>query len=259
MCIQNSNFVMNIGVYGSVKCLPHVSQLKSLQVFSPKRIQKKTSDLTFCDVNYFAYGSNVNTTVITGRRNVLPRSTFPCVVHGRSLSFGVPGLPYIEPGFATVVEDACGQVHGVVCSITDDQWQRILVTETGYDVEDVTCALYGGDSVEAKTLVFPTKHLREGLRPSQRYIDLITEGAREWNLANEWQEYLRGLQPYQAFADVNSQVGAALALGSVMPLSISAFLATSLAQQKFPTDLNDILEVSGKSREYIWNLHDLVW
>ncbi|GFR44050.1 hypothetical protein Agub_g5210 [Astrephomene gubernaculifera] len=51
---------------------------------------------------YFAYGSNMNPNTLTGRRKVVPLESWPAVLHGWTLSFRMLGLPYTEPGFATI-------------------------------------------------------------------------------------------------------------------------------------------------------------
>jgi hypothetical protein len=58
--------------------------------------------LRFDDVWYLGYGSNMNPQVLTGRRRVRPQQSMPCYVPGYTLSFGVQGFPWAEPGFATI-------------------------------------------------------------------------------------------------------------------------------------------------------------
>lgn len=58
--------------------------------------------LRFGEVWYLGYGSNMNPQVLTGRRRVRPQQSMPCYVPGYTLSFGVQGFPWAEPGFATI-------------------------------------------------------------------------------------------------------------------------------------------------------------
>jgi hypothetical protein len=58
--------------------------------------------LKFDEVWYLGYGSNMNPQVLTGRRRVRPQQSMPCYVPGYTLSFGVQGFPWAEPGFATI-------------------------------------------------------------------------------------------------------------------------------------------------------------
>lgn len=62
-------------------------------------------------------------------------------------------------------------MHGLACLVSEDQWERIQLTETGYDIVDVRCSGYDGTKFDAKTLVFPQHRRRRGLRPSRRYDD----------------------------------------------------------------------------------------
>ena len=112
---------------------------------------------------YFAYGSNVNTKTMSGVRGVRPSASYPAVLEDYKLVFTVPGLPYVEPGFASVtrVREDDGQrgaegadrgadipgdaatpgdpsldryereVHGVAYVIADDDWRFVLPARAG--------------------------------------------------------------------------------------------------------------------------------
>ena len=51
---------------------------------------------------YFAYGSNVSTKTFNGTRGITPSAAYPAVLPGYELVFNVPGLPFVEPAFASV-------------------------------------------------------------------------------------------------------------------------------------------------------------
>ncbi len=59
------------------------------------------------DVLYFAYGSNMEPEVFEKRRGIKPMLSVPGVVDGYVLSFRLLGIPYLEPGFATI--ERCAQ------------------------------------------------------------------------------------------------------------------------------------------------------
>jgi hypothetical protein len=102
-------------------------------------------------VLYFAFGSNMDPDVFTGRRGIVPAASVPAVVRTHCLSFGMTGLPYTEPGFATI-QQLCPEntldglqpqqpcVHGVVHAISAADWVRVQASEgvgsrsTGYQV-----------------------------------------------------------------------------------------------------------------------------
>jgi len=215
------------------------------------------------DLYYFAYGSNLNTKVIVGRRGVKAERAKPCVVDGYSLEFSIPGLPYLEPAFATVVESEGEEVHGVAYFVTTQQWEMIKFTETGYDIAEVDCRSYTGETFKAHTLTFPKAQLRKGLSPSQRYIELIREGAFEWNLAPHWQRKLALESAYVALQGSSQQVGAAVSVGSVLPLAFAIVLGRAASQVLgFREETNQKEQVSLLTADLTkrtWDLHDIVF
>ena len=209
---------------------------------------------------YFAYGSNVNTKTMTGVRGITPSKSYPAVLYGYKLVFNVPGLPFVEPAFASVmkisgdehtkINDAFAryerETHGVAYEMTDTEWQYLLRTETSYVCEDVLLEMYveGGrgeshgmsdgimgdegqtskKSIQATTLVFPDMDVGGvGLLPSQRYLDLLREGASEWNLDGGWRDYLENkVKAYDPDASVGKRAGGVAAALSFAPLVAAA-------------------------------------
>ena len=96
-------------------------------------------------VRYFAYGANVAPASMSRRGTAPAGSARPATVKDYRLTFGVPGAPYVEPGFATIVrkdeageeEDGGLDVRGVVYDLTEEDWERVRATETGYEVVEV--------------------------------------------------------------------------------------------------------------------------
>ncbi|KAL4423211.1 hypothetical protein ABPG77_000003 [Micractinium sp. CCAP 211/92] len=194
---------------------------------------------------YFAYGSNMNKKVLSGRRMIKPAASLPAVLPGWQLTFSQLGLPYTEPGFAAVerqpaaatAEAANGggagggapppsarqrrpDVHGVLHRITPSQWAYVLETEGaskedsedgGYAVVTTTAVTYDGKQVEGvKTLTVPAR-IKQRLQgqeplPSLRYLTLIREGAADYGLDPQYQAWLQGLRHYQA-ETAGQQVG----------------------------------------------------
>src|SRR4051812_36687639 len=61
----------------------------------------EAADPLICEDGYvfmFAFGSNMDPAVLSGRRKCFPVLSLPCSVPNWSLRFSVPGLPYVEPG-----------------------------------------------------------------------------------------------------------------------------------------------------------------
>ncbi|KXS10771.1 hypothetical protein M427DRAFT_61503 [Gonapodya prolifera JEL478] len=99
-------------------------------------------DNTDADGNvwYFAYGSNMNCKVLSGRRKVFPLASYPARLDGWNLTFHIPGpLKYIEPGMGTIEPaGSCPSlppntppVHGVLHYITQADYIQIVRTEGG--------------------------------------------------------------------------------------------------------------------------------
>ena len=208
---------------------------------------------------YFAYGSNVNTKTMKGTRGITPSAAYPAVLPGYELVFNVPGLPFIEPAFASVRRVVTGktddapsrfarfatETHGVAYVVTDEQWRTILRTETSYVREDVTLERFFPATAEgeiragpsgkthpegapqkifATTLVFADADVGGvALLPSARYLGLIREGADEWKLDKNWREYLRvAVQAYDPEISVTRSLGAAVAAASFAPIALVA-------------------------------------
>lgn len=84
---------------------------------------------------YLAYGSNMNPSVLTGRRRVKPIESIACRVPGYKLDSYVRGYPYIEPAFFSIslrsLADHEPELHGVAHKITAKDYQQIRATEGG--------------------------------------------------------------------------------------------------------------------------------
>ncbi|GLI64460.1 hypothetical protein VaNZ11_007732 [Volvox africanus] len=140
---------------------PHSSLSNVAQTVQP---QVPESCLGTDGIWYFAYGSNMNPNTLTGRRKVVPRESRPASLRGWKLSFRMLGIPFLEPGFATVerVDNIDGgnppqlaplapaglsspsdstmpllnssnrwgsEVHGVLHRISLNDWIQIMTTE----------------------------------------------------------------------------------------------------------------------------------
>ena len=205
-------------------------------------------------VRYFAYGANVAPASMARRGTAPAGSARPATVKDYRLTFRVPGAPYVEPGFATIVrkdeageeEDGGLDVRGVVYDLTEEDWERVRATETGYEVVEVEVA---GSSQTATTLVYPRARCRPGLLPSRRYLSLIREGAAYHSIDLEWRAYLASLDYYDPSLDEGRALGAALSL--VGGLAASPLVVGTLVSQGADAAL-------AASAELTWGLHDSV-
>lgn len=117
---------------------------------------------------YFAYGSNMKSSIMTGR-GIVPFAIKSVVVPTHILTFDIFGIPYREPSFASVAQLATDEddeskttshlaearppaVHGVAYLLSREDYCRLVVSEgagVGYDEIEVNAfVLNEGDDGE---------------------------------------------------------------------------------------------------------------
>ena len=107
------------------------------------QLKQKPSNENKQIYNYFAYGSNMALSTMINLREIEPISYTPAILPNHELLFNVPGLPYVEPSFASVeptkimindkydnmnATDDC-IVHGVLYELTEKDFITICRTE----------------------------------------------------------------------------------------------------------------------------------
>jgi len=160
------------------------------------------------EVLYFAYGSNMFSEVLEGRRGVRPLAKSPAVCPGHRLAFTALGLPPFEPAFASLepCSDPVEECHGVCYRLSALDWLRVCASEgvpLGYQVVEVPLTTYhpleegkGATEIKAfslrfvqpQSMAFPLPQLEPP--PSRRYLGLLLAGAKEAGLAEQWQRKL---------------------------------------------------------------------
>lgn len=173
----------------------------------------------------FAFGSNMKKDVLEGRRMIKPAESIAAIVPGYMLTFNQPGLPYREPGFATIEPlDAAypgsRPVHGVAHLMTPTEWEYYKESEgavgqsdQGYGVIEVDMEAYDGRKLKAYTLMTQPKSIAslrgEFALPSKRYLNLLRTGAAEHNLDPDYQKYLNDMAHYEPHG-VGGKIGSVL-------------------------------------------------
>lgn len=172
----------------------------------------------------FAFGSNMDPSVLEGRRMIKPAESVAAVLPEMKLTFNQPGLPYREPGFATLepIQDKEKEtpVHGVVHRMTEEQWAYYKETEgaagksdVGYGVVEATVETYDGRKLTAFTLVTQPKTLSllKGKQafPSKRYINILRTGARTHNLDPKYREFLDSVSHWEP-SHIGGRIGSFL-------------------------------------------------
>jgi hypothetical protein len=146
---------------------------------------------------YFAYGSNMQTATLRGRRGIAFRRAVPARAAGWRLVFDKPPLLPGGNGFANIIPDAAAEVLGVVYELGEDDLARVELTEGvligNYASVTVSAASLAGDGAvwTARSLSSTKRDPR--LRPSTRYMALLIEGAIEHGLPDDYVTWLRAV------------------------------------------------------------------
>lgn len=158
--------------------------------------------------NYFGYGSNVLPSTMTALRRVKPINATAAVLPNHALRFDGPGSRGIEPSAAFVTPCKSELVHGVLYTLTADdfasvgrtegvpfgyRWKRCLVhpyvgncERAGYQ------ATLSAPPVEAYTLVSPALG-EDDVPPSSSYLGIIIEGAKKWQFDRSYLDKLEAI------------------------------------------------------------------
>ncbi|OJJ45946.1 hypothetical protein ASPZODRAFT_17375 [Penicilliopsis zonata CBS 506.65] len=181
---------------------------------------------------YFAYGSNMRRSTMTGR-GITPQATAVVEVRTHYLTFDIFGIPYSEPAYASIAPFpapgsasvsvslvgggatpapgadrppggvAVPAVMGVAYRLSAEDRLRLLVSEgSGVVYNWVQVEGHVVDEGEGKTITAWTLQAKHPQRPnglpSRRYMNLFRAGAKEYNLPASYIEYLNWLPCYEA-------------------------------------------------------------
>jgi hypothetical protein len=143
--------------------------------------------------NYFAYGANMNQGVFTERRGINPNFTAPAKITGWQLAMEHPGVPFVEPVFATIKEQDHAEVHGVLYEIKDCDFDRLNNSEgAAYQLVWVNNIECEGRMFRGCTFVSPESCA--GKKPSRRYMKLLIQGAKENDLPERYIAELENIE-----------------------------------------------------------------
>eukprot|EP00732_Lithocolla_globosa_P006629 Lithocolla_globosa_v1_NODE_7812_length_898_cov_6.421115.p1 type:complete len:226 gc:universal NODE_7812_length_898_cov_6.421115:787-110(-) len=132
------------------------------------------------------------------RRGIFPSESCPAFVKNWALVFNYPGIPFAEPSFGNVEKVEGCQVHGVLHKITEEEMNRLRISEGGRGItpgyQPVKCVseTYEGKKIEC-IILSSNDDVMEGLFPSQRYMKLLTEGAEKHQVEESYIDYLKTL------------------------------------------------------------------
>lgn len=154
---------------------------------------------------YFAYGSNLQSATLRGRRGVEVRRAVPVRADGWRLVFDKPRL-FGEGSVANIVPDVASQVLGVAFEIPADDHAHVEMTEgvaIGHylRVELSVVPLAACDDPPRSALSLSSDKRDAALQPSTRYMGLVIEGALEHGLPAAHLEFLRAVPAVEESAE----------------------------------------------------------
>ncbi|KAK7530981.1 gliotoxin biosynthesis protein GliK [Phyllosticta citribraziliensis] len=174
---------------------------------------------------YFAYGSNMSRAKFIDSRGIQPIKTARARVPGWKLTTEIPGTPYTEPAYTSIrpitgTDDAkAREVVGVAYLITTEQYIHLVASEGGgIAYADIALPAVPVDAID-EAMTGPSFTIRTlgtimqrdpPAVPSQRYMNLLTDGASDANLPDDYRQYLQNLPVYQPPRNVMRKIGALL-------------------------------------------------
>jgi gamma-glutamylcyclotransferase len=147
---------------------------------------------------YFAYGSNMQSATLRGRRGIEFQRAVPARAHGWRLVFDKPSLLAVPESFANIVPDPNAEVLGVVYEITDADLAHLDLTEGvllgNYQRVEVTVrSLANAPDAPRAAFTLTSAERDPTMQPSRRYMDLVIAGALEHGLPAEYVAALRAV------------------------------------------------------------------
>ncbi len=145
---------------------------------------------------YFAFGSNMHDTVFTGRRKMKPTERRVGRLQGYRLRFNLHGYPRGKSAPANISRDDEAEVWGVLYEITQREMVWLNSTEgvPGWNYRPTWLEAEDQNGTLVPAFTYVAKGLEHDGRPSERYITLLREGAREHGLPDHWVEHLENVK-----------------------------------------------------------------
>jgi hypothetical protein len=136
---------------------------------------------------YFAYGSNMQSDTLHGRRGIVFRRALAVRAPGWRVVFDKPPLFPIGESFANIVPDPDAAALGVAFEVDEEELAHIELTEGvllgNYQRVIVPVAPLVPQVDAPDTAVSLSSDRRDPtLRPSRRYMELLIAGAQEHGL-----------------------------------------------------------------------------
>ena len=155
---------------------------------------------------YFAYGSNMQSATLRGRRGIAYSRAVAVRVPGWRLVFDKPPLFSMGNGFANIVPDAGAETLGVAFEMSEADLDHVELTEGvrigNYAAVEVEARALAADGAVLKARSLSSPRRDASLRPSHRYMALLIEGAIEHGLPADYVATLRSVPAVEESAAV---------------------------------------------------------
>jgi cation transport regulator ChaC len=146
---------------------------------------------------YFAYGSNMSSATLRGRRGVEYRQALAARADGWRLVLDKPSLLRVNHSFANIVPDAAASVLGVLFEVTAEELAHIELTEGvrigNYQSVELQARPLGDGGHGRQAFSLTSERRNPALLPSTHYMSILIAGAEEHGLPAEYVDYLRSI------------------------------------------------------------------
>jgi cation transport regulator ChaC len=153
---------------------------------------------------YFAYGSNMQPATFAGRRGITPSRTLAARAPGLRLVLDKTPLLPIGESFANLVAAADAETYGVLYEVSEEDLTHVDLTEGvligNYSRVEIAVTPLDADAPTRAFTLVSDKHSPE-LKPSDRYMALLIEGAETHGLPPEWIAMLRAVPTCMSSAE----------------------------------------------------------
>lgn len=146
---------------------------------------------------YFAYGSNMQSATLRGRRGVAWTRARAARVRGWRLVFDKPPLLAVGCGFANIMPDSGAEVLGVLFELDEAELAHIELTEGvligNYAAVEVAASPFDAPHETLAARSLSSARRDPALQPSRRYMALLIDGAIEHGLPADYVAALRAV------------------------------------------------------------------
>jgi len=143
---------------------------------------------------YFAYGSNMLTCRLEER---VGKVKFLGTGALRDYKLVFNKLSKDNSGKANIIESSGAAVSGVIFSLSEDQFKKLDKNEgNGYE-RRMTSVLFNEQQIITSIYFAKSEFVKNNLKPTNDYLDLIICGAKEHKLNAEYIEFLHSSKAHK--------------------------------------------------------------